>query len=93
MAHILDDKGTLQVVLQDYQQHKLPRMLVIKDHVDKGRLLSDIDLRFLKDMYREIHEYQSFIEEHKDYRVLYKDFVQIYCAIMDAALANEKQKG
>jgi hypothetical protein len=92
MAHILDDKGTLQVVLQDYEQHKLPRMLAIKEQVDKGELLNDIDLNFLKDMYREIHQYEAFIEEHKEYRVLYKDFVQLYCAIMDTALINERQK-
>ena len=93
MAHILDDKGTLQVVLQDYELHKLPRMLVVKEQVDKGGLLSDIDLKFLKDMYREIHRYESFIDEHKEYRVLYKDFVQLYCAIMDTALLNERRKG
>ena len=91
MTSVLDDEGALQVVLEDYEKHKLPRIQHIRDRVDKGERLDDYDMKFLKDMYREIHQYESFVEEHPGYLRLYKSFVQIYCHIMDAALENERQ--
>jgi len=92
MENVLDDPGVLQVVLREYEQHKLPRMMVIKKEIDNGNRLSSQDLAFLRELYQEITGFQSFVETHPEYKKLYIKFVNIYCSIMDGALDNEKRQ-
>ena len=92
MENVLDDPGVLQVVLREYEQHKLPRMMLIKKETDAGNRLSSVDLAFLRELYQEINSFQSFVETHPEYKKLYINFVNVYCSIMDAALDNEKRK-
>ncbi|MCW8964668.1 MAG: hypothetical protein OQL16_12795 [Gammaproteobacteria bacterium] len=92
MANILDDPGVLQVVLEEYEKRKLPRMATIKESVDGGERLDVEELAFLRELYKEINSYESFVEGHAEFKELYVSFVRLYCSIMDAALDNEQRK-
>jgi len=92
MTNVLDDPGVLQVVLEEYEKHKLPRMNTIKESVDTGDLLDREELAFLRTLYQEINSYESFVESHPEFKTLYVNFVHLYCSIMDAALDNEQRK-
>ena len=39
--------GILQSLMQEFEQHRLPRLLRLKDKVDCGEALNEIDLEFL----------------------------------------------
>jgi len=92
MANLLDDPGVLQVVLEEYEKRKLPRMTTIKESVDSGERLDAGELAFLRKLYQEINSYESFVEGHPEFKELYVSFVRLYCSIMDAALDNEQRK-
>jgi hypothetical protein len=92
MPNILDDPGVLQVVLEDFEKHKLPRMQMIKDDMDRGDRLNSQELSFLRSVYREINQYESFVESHPEFKELYVNFVRLYCSIMDAAIDNEQKR-
>ena len=91
MTNKLDDPGVLQVVLEDYEKHKLPRMNSIKASVDNGNRLDSEELTFLRMLYQEINDYEPFVEHHPEFKKLYVSFVRLYCGIMDAALDNEQR--
>ena len=92
MNNILENQGVLQVVLEEYEKHKLPRIFLIKKHIDNGDRLNDGELIFLKEIYKEIIKYESFIEDHAEFKTLYLNFVSLYCSIMDSALENERRQ-
>lgn len=92
MSNILDDPGVLQVVLEDYEKHKLPRMQLIKKEMDQGKRLDNEELAFLRELYREINQYERFVETHPDFKQLYVGFVRLYCSIMDTAIDNEQKQ-
>ena len=92
MSSILDDPGVLQVVLEEYEKHKLPRLFAIKSDVDSGAKLGGADLAFMRSLYREIAEYESFVDTHPEFRDLYINFVNLYTRIMDTALENEQKQ-
>jgi len=40
--------GILLVVAEEFRKHRLPRLEAIKKEVDKGNLMSDLDIEFLE---------------------------------------------
>ena len=43
------DEGVIQVVLDDFENHTLPRIIRIKERVDAGATLTDSEIAFLED--------------------------------------------
>jgi len=39
--------GILQSLMQEFEQHRLPRLLRLKDKVDRGEAINDVDIQFL----------------------------------------------
>ena len=39
--------GVFHSLMQEFEQHRLPRLLRLKDKVDSGRAINDVDFEFL----------------------------------------------
>lgn len=39
--------GVVQSLVQEFEQHRLPRLLRLKDKVDNGEVIDDVDFEFL----------------------------------------------
>ena len=39
--------GILQSLMQEFEQHRLPRLLRLKDKVDRGETINEVDIEFL----------------------------------------------
>ena len=48
MYFSLEDKGVLETVLHRFEHQRLPRILDIRQIVDQGGALSDMDIAFLE---------------------------------------------
>ena len=90
MNTILDDPHVLNAVMQEFEIHKLPRILRLKKQVDDGGLLSTAEVDFLKEIYKEITQYEPFVETHAEFESLYINFVNLYRNILDTAMENEQ---
>ena len=49
---ILDDIklihiGVIQSLVMEYERHKLPRIFRLKDKIDRGEIINDIDLEYI----------------------------------------------
>ncbi|MCW8964341.1 MAG: hypothetical protein OQL16_11145 [Gammaproteobacteria bacterium] len=92
MANILETQGVIQVVLQEYANHKLPRLILIKDRVQGGEHIYDEELTYLKELYKEINRYGYLIDKSAEFMELYINLASLCRSIMDSAIENERRQ-
>lgn len=83
--------GIIQVLITEFENHRLPVLLQLKDKVDSGKLVSDSDIEFLNkvidDANRTMHMTASFPELHE----FCLNVVYLYKEITVKAVENEKK--
>ena len=90
MTNSNEDAGTIQVILEQLNKYRLPRMLALKKRVDHGEKLTQDDLDFLRLALKEGHEASPLIARHAEYQSLAARLVSLYDEITREALENEK---
>lgn len=93
MFYSLDQDGVLQAVMEDFEQHRLPRIMDIKEKVEQGEVLNDFDIEFLDEVLSDTQNYESFVDKHPDYQQLFARVAHLYETITEKALENEQRTG
>jgi hypothetical protein len=90
MSDVSKDLGVIAVLAKRMVEERLPKALALKERVDKGGLLNDLDLAFLEQVVKDAGEIRPMMQ--KDPRVLAVagQMVQLYKEITEKALENEK---
>ena len=86
------DQGIIQVMAERFESRRLPRALALKEQVDKGEPLSEHDIIFLEDVFKDAQHIQSLLERNPEWQPLVAQMMQLYKEITDKALENEKAK-
>ena len=96
--NILENQGVLQVVIDEYNKHKLPHLIMIKNQVEGGSQLYDEQITFMKGLYMEINGYGLCItgnglciENSVELKTIYISFASLFHSIMDLAIENERR--
>ena len=90
MYFSLEDKGVLETVLHRFEHQRLPRILDIRQIVDQGGALSNMDIAFLEEVFKDTREYKGFVDKHPEFQSLYSRVAHLYDDIATKALENEK---
>lgn len=90
MSEVSKDTGVIAVLAKRMVEERLPKALAMKERVDKGGVLNDLDLAFLEQIVADAGQVRPLMQ--KDPRVLEVAgrMVQLYKEITERALANEK---
>lgn len=94
MMNAIQEKhaGTMQAMVEEFEKHRLPILLKIKDKVDRGQRINQGELEFLEqvieDAGRTMHLMVSYPELHE----FCQHVVHFYQEITAKALENEKNK-
>ena len=84
------DAGLIAVLIQRFESERLPRALELKEKVDQGETLNDIDIAFLEQVFADANKLGPLLERHSEYQKLVSQAVELYKDITEKALANEK---
>jgi hypothetical protein len=87
-----DEAGISEVLIERFANHRLPRILAIKERVDEGEILGDVELEFLEQVIRDAQENEHLVESIPDCRDLFGRVAHLYSVIMNKALENEAQR-
>jgi len=85
-----EDAGVIAVLVQRFESERLPRALDLKEKVDQGETLNDIDIAFLEQVLEDANKLGPLLERHDEYHKLVAQATSLYKEITDKALANEK---
>jgi len=87
------DEGTIQTLLERLNKFRLPRALKIKEKVDKGELLADSDIQFLKLVFADAGAVGHLAQRNSEYGALVAKLISLYDEITRKALENEEKSG
>ncbi len=85
------DPYLIYVLVTRLKNQRLPRALKLKEQVDRGELLSDIDIQFLKEVFRDTQDSQGILSRNPEWQPLVTKMISLYKEITDKALENERR--
>ena len=85
-----DDLGEVTVLLQRLETQRLPRALALKDKVDRGEVLDDLDINFLSEVFADAASVRTLVARNPQYEPLVARIIGLYKEITDKALQNEQ---
>ena len=87
------DDAVLQALLDRLLRFRLPRVLALKERVDRGELLTDADIAFLMSAMEDAKNGQQYVARNPRFHDLGAQIAQLYGEIVSAAVENEKAHG
>jgi hypothetical protein len=92
MSGVSEETGTLAVLAKRMVEERLPKALALKERVDKGGLLDDLDLNFLEQVVKDAASIKPLLKDNQRMQDVAASMVRLYKEISDKALENEKAK-
>jgi len=90
MAEVSKETGTIAVLAKRMVEERLPKALELKERIDKGGLLNDLDLAFLEQVVKDAAAIKPLIDKDQRMKEVSASMLGLYKAISDKALENEK---
>ena len=85
-----EDAGILAVLMERGERQRLPRALALEEKMNRGELLSNLDIEFLEDVFASFSENKALLDRHPEYQEMVARMAGIYARIMDKAAENEE---
>lgn len=88
--HSKDEQGTILALLHRLESQRIPRLLEILEHVEKGEVLADLEISYLENAMQEASDNRKHISNYPEYQDIAVKLVELYEKIMAKALENQK---
>jgi len=85
-----NDDGVIAVLLERFNKQRLPRILKLKEKIDGGEKLGDLDIAFLEEVLKDANQVIPLSDRHPEYQELMAKVIRLYHEITARALENEK---
>jgi hypothetical protein len=82
--------GVFHSLMLEFEQHRLPRLLRLKDKVDRGEAINDVDLEFLWKEIRDACITKHLTVNYPELEEFCLCMGHLYKELCDSAVENEK---
>ncbi|MGD2056000.1 MAG: hypothetical protein PVJ15_04265 [Gammaproteobacteria bacterium] len=93
MAESSNQDGVVQALVERFDKIRLPVALQLREKVDRGELLNDMDIAFLEEVLSDSRLIKPLVDAHPEWQDIAARMAQLYREITEKALENEKQSG
>jgi len=90
VAQASKDMGVLAVLAKRLVEERLPKALALKERVDRGEVLNDLDLDFLEQVVSDANTIRPMMKDNPQVLGVAGRMLELYKEISDKALENEK---
>jgi hypothetical protein len=90
VSEISDQTGVITVLAKRMVEERLPKALALKERVDQGALLNDLDLAFLEQVVSDANSIKPLVRDNPRMLVVAGRMLTLYREITEKALANEQ---
>lgn len=87
---ISKDDGVIAALIERFTTQRLPRLLKLKEQVERGEKLGDLDITFLEEVFADAGQNLSLGARHPEYKELESKILSLYHDITTQALKNEQ---
>ena len=84
-----NDAALIQVLVERLEKRRLPIVLELKEKVDRGDVLNDLDIAFLEKVIGDLEQIKPWIDKHPEWQDLAGRMAGLYNDITTKALENE----
>ena len=92
MSEISKETGVLAVLAKRMVEERLPKALALKERVDKGEVLNELDLNFLEQVVKDANSNRALMRDEPRVLEVAGRMMELYREITEKALANEKAR-
>ena len=85
-----EELGIVTAMLERYTKQRLPRLLEMKERLDRGEKLDDHDMEFLDMIERDRVQTLAVAKRHEDLHEIAMKAINLYHEITQKALQNER---
>jgi hypothetical protein len=83
--------GITQSLIQEFEMHRLPRLLKLKEKVDRGQVISDVDFYLLCIDIKDARLAMHLTVNYPELQDFCAEMAHLYKEICDEAVANESR--
>ena len=83
--------GVFHSLMLEFEQHHLPRLLRLKDKVDSGEVINDVDFEFLCKEIKDACTTKHLVVSYPELEEFCLNIAHLYKELCDKAVDNEKK--
>lgn len=89
MTESSKEAALIQVLVERLEKIRLPIALELKEKVDRGEVLNDLDIGFLEEVLGDVGKIKPLLDRHPEWHDLAGRMASLYNDITTKALENE----
>ena len=89
MTESTKEAALIQVLVERLEKIRLPIALELKEKVDRGEVLNDLDIGFLEEVLGDVGKIKPLLDRHPEWHNLAGRMASLYNDITTKALENE----
>ena len=89
MTESSKEAALIQVLVERLEKIRLPVALELKEKVDRGEVLNDLDIGFLEEVLGDVGKIKPLLDRHPEWHDLAGRMASLYNDITTKALENE----
>lgn len=92
MAEPSDDTGVIVALARRLETIRLPLAQELKDKVDRGDKLNDLDMTFLEEVNEDIQKVRPILDRNPEWQPIAAKMLELYNEITAKAIENEQSE-